>query len=280
MSSSSHIPVRMGSHQFHVIGEGEMKCSELIEQVIAKCRLYGNEKLARTYAVYERVNGVERRVRRGEDVLRLAREQKQAEFVVRKLSHVEKQLMREQRACSTGGQRAKMAERCYRRLRKMNARSDETPAHIEVYEDIDRNERLESERIREMIRLNERVLQQQSEKLVMLDESIVKHFTSNGEKEPRGGQEVPQKLACKSCCHMDKVNLRQNIGVLRSLYSKLRALHAKKLVADQSISSTSSRALLIDHSSGMNSCGNSSSDETEFSAQSRTSSTSTLESLV
>lgn len=75
-----------------------------------------------------------------------------------------------------------------------------------------------------------------------------------------------------------------NIGVLRSLYVKLKAAQLmKKLIVTSETTtfntSTCSRALLIE--SGMNSCGNSSSDENDYcSKSSRSSSTSTLESLV
>jgi hypothetical protein len=179
------IPVKMGSHRFNVTSasESELKCSELIDIVIAKCRLYGSDRLAKTYAVYESLNGVERRVSRREDIVKLV-SNNQVEFVVRKLTRVEKQVLKQQQQSSTSSSSSNsssqlVAKRCYRKLRRINA--DETKrreletARIEVYEDIDRDERIESG-LRERIIENERVLKEQSEKLVNLEESILKRI--------------------------------------------------------------------------------------------------------
>lgn len=180
------IPVKMGSHRFNVTSssESELKCSELIDIVIAKCRLYGSDRLTKTYAVYESLNGVERRVSRREDIVKLVASNNQVEFVVRKLTRVEKQVLKQQQQSSTSSSSSDsssklVAKRCYRKLRRMNA--DETKrreletARIEVYEDIDRDERIESG-LRERIIENERVLKEQSEKLVNLEESILKRI--------------------------------------------------------------------------------------------------------
>lgn len=180
------IPVKMGSHRFNVtsVSESELKCSELIDIVIAKCRLYGSDRLTKTYAVYESLNGVERRVSRREDIVKLV-SNNQVEFVVRKLTRVEKQVLKQQQqqsstsSSSSDSSSKLVAKRCYRKLRRMNA--DETKrreletARIEVYEDIDRDERIESG-LRERIIENERVLKEQSEKLVNLEESILKRI--------------------------------------------------------------------------------------------------------
>lgn len=177
------IPIKMGSHKFKLpaSAENELKCSQLIEQVIAKCRLYGGDKLAKTYAVYESLNGIERRLSRGENVTEIAKSNNSVEFVVRKMTRMEKEVLRHQKEST----QSKLAKRCYRKLRQMNeneakTRVDEV-AKIEVYEDIDRDEKLEKN-LRERIVENERVLKEQSEKLIALESSIIKHFKTATEK--------------------------------------------------------------------------------------------------
>lgn len=266
------IPVKMGSHRFEVSAsiESGMTCQELISTVIAKCRLYGGDRLAKTYAVFESSNGIERKLTSQDDLVKLA-SSSSFEFVVRKVTRSERLV---------AGRVSRHNPNVYKQLRKIKlaeekARESES-VRIQVYEDIDRDERM-----RGRIADNERVLREQNEKLNALDKSILK-FSNQAETESDSA--ASSSSSCKSCTHIDKTKLRENIGVLKTLYAKLRAIQMRRIYessssANKSMTSVSSRALLID--SGVNSCGSSSGDdEGEYACSSASSSTSNLESLV
>lgn len=286
----AQISVKMGSHRFNIdVCDGtEMRCSKFIELVLSKCRLHASERLVQTYAVFESLNGVERRV----EVVRACKSVTPGvEYVVRKLSTVEAALPKKPQ------QQQLNAKKCYRKLRHMNknkvSAAKAVSRQIEVYEDIDEDVKDEvavaNDDYMSRIVANEIVLRKQAKRLAALEESIRKRVECGQQ------QEVPvvveekrvERPTCRSCYGIDKRRLQENLAVLRNLYAKLKA--TKRIVGESSVnnksfSSTSSRVQLIE--SGMNSCGNSSSDENEMmsygcgGSKSRSSSTSTLESLV
>lgn len=239
------LSVKMGSHRFGVNASWEtgMTSSELISLAIVKCRLSGNtERLAKTYAVFESSNGIERQLDASDDLVKLAAAvNNSVEFVVRKITRVEKRV---------AGRRVQ-TDKFYRELKRMQARESSERERIQVYEDVERDARL-----RARIEENERVLREQTDKLAALESSIVRLST-------RDSTNPECRTSC--CSHVNKTKLRENIGVLRTLYAKLRAVQMRRIyeagassvdASNKSITSTCSRAMLID--SGVNSCGSSS----------------------
>lgn len=84
------IPIRMGSNRFVlVVDRKELKASELVELALTKSRVPGNSN---SYSVFESANGVERRLRRKDDVIEVLsswasahRYRIKPEFVLRKI---------------------------------------------------------------------------------------------------------------------------------------------------------------------------------------------------
>lgn len=84
------IPIRMGSNRFVLaLDRKELKASELVELALTKSRVPGNSN---SYSVFESANGVERRLRRKDDVIEVLsswasahRYRIKPEFVLRKI---------------------------------------------------------------------------------------------------------------------------------------------------------------------------------------------------
>lgn len=267
------IPVRMGSNCF-TIDVDERRTQnltgyELIEMALNKCKLSG--QLANTYYIYERANGVEQMLSRKADLINLwkkstAAQEVRVEIVVRKMSSTERRLVVKR------AKNQSVARKCFKKLNQLN----EQPINeVNLYETIDQTEDEKMKYLKRIVR-NEIKLQKQSMKLIEMEKSISERLQQVEHKLDslnEAKKTVPDVV--KSSCKQDNLKLRQNTNIVKSLIRKLKPSSLSYNKAAISIS----RTHLL--SSDMNSCGNSSDDESdERKTNSRTSSTSTLESLV
>lgn len=241
------IPVRMGSNCFTVDVDQARKLTgyELIEMALNKCRVNG--QLVKTYYIYERVNGVEQMLSRKMKLIKLPAN---AEIVVRKMSSMEKC------AVAKRANNQSVARKYFKKLNKLNELNErklrESQQAVNIYETIEMDE-TDDEKAKYLKRIiqNEIKLQKQTIKLNEIDQSINKREDDN----------TREKETTSKMCKYHKSQ------IVKSLLSKLKS---SKL---NTVNSASRTQLL-------NSCANSSDDEYDRKTDSRTSSTSTLESLV
>jgi hypothetical protein len=312
-SNNIEIPVRMGSNCFKISNDDinfaadsdkVLTCKQLIDIVLARCKIHGSDALAKTYSVFERVNGVERMLGRNVDVARVWREwrrdESQLEFVVRKLNPIEKRVLRK---CANKMRVESFNRKCFSKLHKLNEQS-KTPIHD--YETIEQEaEQVElasaaDKRAKYMKKIikNELILQKQAAKLLALEQSIYARVldVENRMAEVCEKQSQPEEqqapipvetrksdaIKTSKMCQFHKSKLEDNFKALKLNQNAnlLKLLCAKLKPTGRSLSrEVNSRTHLI--SSEINSCGNSSDEyDSATKTYSRTSSTSTLESLV
>lgn len=275
MQSVFQVPVKMGSHKLVIDLESssDMTTVQFIELVLKKCKLTSNEK---TYSVFESVNGVEKMLKSNEivtDVWKYWLNQSvpySVQFIVRKCVSVEKKLA----AISESEKRKQMIKKCYKKIN--SDKTNQSPKQ-------DKHELKSKRDYLKKIVENEEQLKKQSEQLLQI-EALLQKLTAEANKQIE--QSVPQKETSKQSNKPNKLcsyhqnslinNLNEkfsdNINFLQFLYLKLKKQNSSQ-------NKSFSYEKLIDN----NSCGNSSAGEDYDSSSnrsSRTTSTSTLESLV
>ncbi len=276
MSSSAvsvlfQIPVKMGSHKLNIEIESNstVSSSQFIELVLKKCKLSSNEKLARTYSLFESVSGIEKLLKSSVNVTDIWKQwveqsaHHSVQFIVRKCFKVEKKL---NTSVNCNDKRQQMIKKCYA---KINSQPSDVKSKREYLKKIIHNEQ---------------EIKKQSEQLLQI-EAMISKLNVTPIKSEEKQQVVPVQVKqikpnSKLCSyhHNNLVNnlnekLSDNINFLQFLYYKLK----KQNIAQQNKSFSYEK--LID-----NSCGNSSSGEDNYdynsNRTSRNASTSTLESLV
>lgn len=276
MQSVFQIPVKMGSHKLVIDLESncEMTSVQFVELVLKKCKLTSNEKLTKTYSVFESVNGVEKMLKSNEIITDVWKYwikqsvQHSVQFIVRKCVSVEKKLT----ATTESDKRKKMIKKCYKKIN-----SETSSELIQDKRDI----KTKREFLKKIVE-NEQELKKQADQLLQI-EALLQNLTSTANKQIQDvvvAKETtkPVVKSNKMCSYhqsnlINNLNekLSDNVNFLQFLYLKL-----KKQGSSQNKSFSYEK--LID-----NSCGNSSGGEDYDSASnrsSRTTSTSTLESLV
>ena len=285
MSSSSslsvsvfQIPVKMGSHKLNIDIESNstVNSSQFIELVLKKCKLTSDEKLARTYSLFESVSGIERLLKSSVNIASIWRQwveqsaHHSVQLIVRKCFKVEKKL---NSSLDCGDRRQQMIKKCYAKINAQPKSSTEAKAKREYLKKIIQNEK-------EIKKQSEQLLQIEA---MLSNLNVVK--STEQEVKPLEQEVVPvpvkpTKPDSKLCSfhHNNLVSnlnekLSDNINFLQFLYYKLK----KQNIMQQNKSFSYEK--LID-----NSCGNSSSGEDNYDSNSnrtsRSTSSSTLESLV
>ena len=299
-SASLSVPVKMGSHRMTIDIEASVKCltcEQFIEIVLRRCRLNGSQNLAKTYAMFESVNGVERLVNASESVPSLCAKwssTKMPEFVIRKFLPVEKKL-----ASAAISQTS--VKKYYKKLRAStsSAKTSVASSEVHVYEQVD----AESESSPDVVQLeylkrvlkNEMKLRRQAKKLLQVEESIHAHVV-NLEKnlmetlvkkladEATASHEATVPVNKPKICafHKEKIEttlntkLADNINFLKFLHFKLKSSNKSESHSGMKNSSKLAYKKMDDV---LNSSGASDSNSSSQ-CNSRSTSTSTLESLV
>lgn len=118
------IPVRMGSNCFKIDSvmnpNFKLTSSELVELALKKCKISStNEQITKTYSVYESCQGVERLLRRSEDVLDAckswSKKQTEFEFVIRKSNRMEIKIKKQ----VNSQKQQKIVKKCFKKLGKI-----------------------------------------------------------------------------------------------------------------------------------------------------------------
>jgi hypothetical protein len=171
------IEVKMGSNKMSIdipSNHQELKSAQLIELVMKRCRLSGSENLTKTYRLFECVNGVEQLIKRDRELIALWNEMKsnqgEAIFVVRKLKSIEKRL-----SSKTAERQLIIAQKCYKKLKAQSngqenqIKSEQAPIKVEG------KANQESQYFEKIIQ-NELTLEKQAKKLIKVEKSINKRL--------------------------------------------------------------------------------------------------------
>jgi hypothetical protein len=254
--SSIHVPVKMGSHHMvlHLQSDSNQKLtsSKLVEYALKRCRLNGSTNLPKTYALFENVNGVERLVNESESLVDLQAKwstHSTAEFVIRKFHPMEKRL-------ASSSLNEQTIRKCYKKLKLTN--KTEPQQEPNIYEQLNDDENKEHNtpnaiqlNYLKRVLKNEMKLKRQANKIIQARQNPQDKIQTN----------LNSKLV-------------ENINFLKFLHSKLRV--SNKSDTTMNAQQISSKKLFA--YKRMDNLLNSSGASDDNS--SRSSSTSTLESLV
>ena len=244
------IPVKMGSNKFNfelILNEHEqrvVRCGKFIEMVLRKCNLTGStDNFSKTYSIFENSFGVERLLNRNENIIQILQDNHKKQI---KFEFV---------------------------IRKCNL----IEKKIQISTINKRNSTTIKKYYKKMNQL--KIAQQLSTELRQNNESIIhiyEHIESL-ETSLKVTDDEPQHTTIQ---HEQKLN--ENINLLKQLYTKLKIHNALKSNKAYFQSTNSSKTPLL--TKDYNSCGNSSDDNdcgaTSSGKSSRSTSSSTLESLV
>jgi len=180
------IDVKMGSNKMSIELPSTiqgLKSAQLIEMVLKKCRLSGSENLIKTYRLFESINGVEQLIKRDRELITLCNEMKsnqgEAFFVVRKLKTIEKRL-----GSKTAEKQLIMAQKCYKKLKAQSKREDNVAIKQKNKEQEKESKSVEHKlttderEYYEKIIQNELTLEKQAKKLIKVEKSIHKRLVS------------------------------------------------------------------------------------------------------
>ena len=267
-----NVPIKMGSHHmiFNLQKDLNQKLTaqQLVEYVLKRCRLNGSVNLAKTYALFENVNGVERLVNESESIIELQAKwstQSNAEFVIRKIHPVEKRL-------TSSSLNEQTIRKCYKKLKAVNQveiKQKEQEQGPNIYEqlDDDNKENTSPDAIQlnylKLVLKNEMKLKRQARKLIQAREARQQAQEKMSEKFPR--EKIQTNLNTK---------LTENIHFLKFLHFKLKV--SNKM--DSTVSAHQKPRNKLFAYKKMDNALNSSGASDDNS--SRSTSTSTLESLV
>ena len=214
------VSIKMGSQKIKIEVTSTTTSNQAIESVLTRCKI--DKKLARTYALFESINGIERQLHSNETSIT-----KTNEYSVRKCLATKHTISQSR------------VEKCFRKL-------NETP------------ETLEKQNYMNMIINNQAELEKQTQQLKEL---------SNSSSSKLCNQHYDQLAA-----NLANNKLADNINFLQFLYYKL-----KKQNSNSSVESNDN--IKHDYEQLLDSCGNSSDEESESSTRTSTSSL-VLESFV
>jgi hypothetical protein len=296
-SSAIHIPVKMGSHRmvFNLQNDAnaphrQLTSQQLVDHVLKRCRLNRSTNVARTYAMFESVNGVERLVNANECVIELQAKwsnHSNAEFVIRKFHPVEKKLTSPSTSTSSSSSslNEQRIRKCYKKLkaakkieqiqREQSNKQELNNIYEQINEDNKENATVSADVVQlnylKQVLQNEMKLKRQAKKLQQARELRQKEK----ETEPKQCAFHEEKLSTNL-----NAKLVENINFLKFLHFKLKV--SNKTTNKNSDETTvnerqQSRKKLFAYKRMVNVLNSSgASDETS----SQSSSTSTLESLV
>lgn len=244
------VSVKMGSNVCKIqINErkNQFSSQDLIETVLEKCKL-NKCNSAKTYSVYENVQGVERLVKINESIINLAKNwplNSSAFFIVRKT-----------KKCQIKPVKKLNNKKCFQLLNKMQHKTEQIEKSIHVYDEIEFNENeqeatnnIENQKqvFLQKILENQVILEKQTEQLSSLENSIQKRVF----KESKG----------VSMCQFHKTKLRNSLESLQSIKSiqsnqnKTKILKSllTKLKSSRQQQSHSTKSSEGYHSNGMSS---------------------------
>lgn len=128
------IPVRMGSHRMMiemVVRSAQqhqpvLSCGQLVKTALKRCRLDDSDAMLKTYALFERVNGIERALKPSDNVLAVwsqwsaSRCGAEVEFVIRKCRTVEKRLMTMSERPLDQRRNSQFIKQCYQKAKQID----------------------------------------------------------------------------------------------------------------------------------------------------------------
>ena len=270
------IPVKMGSNKIQMdFTKEELKSMtnvKLIKSVLRK--LFINDKLAKTYVVFESVHGVERLLGDSEDFQQLFDEYKDqkcdVQFVIRKCHRMEEKLLKQNDLKSKS-----MSRKCYKKLRisqQSQERHTENRQLLNIVPiSIERD--YATRALQDESKLNQRLNTQD----IAFDHKEIQTVADT----------IEESLSDKSTIKLSNLNqnelshnlnhkFTQNIKFLQSLYLKIKKGGEKKSFKGYLAPRSSYQKL-----NETNSCGSSEeSDDFDRQSSKTTTSTSTLDSLV
>jgi hypothetical protein len=266
MSSVFQIPVKMGSRKLIIEIESTSKitCGQFVEMVLKKCKLNSHDKLTKTYSLFESVSGIEQLLKSNDNFVNIWKnwlneyKQHNVEFIVRKCLSIENKLNTSIKTKSDEKHK-QMIKNYYKKINSESKQQQQKQS----------DETTKQEYITKTIQ-NEQELKKQSEQLLKIQSLI-----ENLEKAQTFEEVQSIKAQSKKLCSFHQASVANNlhekisvnINFLQFLYYKLKKQN----------SHNNSYKKLIDTSCLNNSFGE---DNYDSSRSSRTSSTSTLESLV
>ena len=166
------IPVKMGSRRLNIEinSKSTIKSEQFIELVLKKCKL--NEKLTRTYSVFESVNGVERLLTTNDNICDLwkywsteSSKKQTIEFIIRKCFKIENKIK------VNNEKRQQMIKKCYLKMNADQAKQD-------LFTQIIQNEqqlKKQSEKLQQVEQIIANLNQQQKQK----EEPTIKSLLKN-----------------------------------------------------------------------------------------------------
>ena len=119
-SVMNQVCVRMGSNKIQINvprHQATLTCSQVIEIALERCKL--DKSLVRTYAIFESVCGIERKLHRSENFILVCRQssesQEKTQFIIRKYLSSEKRVCNKLTATNSE-HRKQMIRKCYKKM--------------------------------------------------------------------------------------------------------------------------------------------------------------------
>ncbi len=220
------IPVQMGSNkiQIELTSDSIITCKQFISIVLDRCNI--DAKLARTYAIFESDNGIEKRLHSCQQLLEIFTEsqaKKSVFFVVRKYFVAEKRIVQNMDSIK----HKEMVKKCFKKMKTQGIEES--------------NENCQSQRRMHLSSIEKEYLKR-----------AAKDQKSNKKQSVAQVIKVVKPVQCEPVFQQE-ANLAANINILQFLYGKLK----KQNIQQSSRNANGSYEKLIDNDS----CGNSSDEE-------------------
>lgn len=228
------IPVKMGSRRLslEMDSKSTIKSEHFIELALKKCKL--NDKLTRTYAVFESVSGIERLLTSDDNICDLWRvysieSRKQTEFIIRKCLPVEQKLT--SKTMVTNEKRTRMIKKCYEQINQQQTKQDLFAKIVQNEQELHK----QAEKLQQVEQLLANLNQKQQQATTKPMKTIKKRFLNENnvnflqflnhkiKKQTTNQNKSYEKLIENSCCE-ESSDSEENYDLKRTSTSTLESL--------------------------------------------------------